>query len=97
MEDSNFIKELEPAQISEPELNGSVLPERKKLSKGIASRSRSFIFRILIILYMLGIVASGYWYWARPVRDEQLHNAYAWWTEIAGNYGLPVPSADRWD
>jgi len=72
-------------------------PERKKLSKGTASRFRSFIFRILIILYMLGILTSGYWFWARPVRDEQFHNAYTWWTGIAGVYGLPVPSADRWD
>ncbi len=76
---------------------GSAPLERKKLSRGIASRFRSFIFRILMILYMLGIVASGYWYWARPVRAEQLNNAYTWWTEIAGNYGLPVPSDDRWE
>ena len=97
MQDNYLIQEYEPVQIPEPEIILSGQPEIKKLSKGAASRFRSFIFRILIILYMLGIVASGYWYWARPVRDAQFHNAYTWWTGIASVYGLPIPSADRWD
>ncbi len=50
----------------------------------------------LIIIYMVLVLLSGYWYWSRPVRADQFNNAYRWWIGIADVYEFPVPEDERW-
>ena len=55
-----------------------------------------YIFTALIIIYTVLAVASGYWYWMRPVRRDQIRGAHWWWTKIAVEYNLPIPKNERW-
>ncbi len=67
-----------------------------KPRKGALSRVRRVIFTVLMVCYMLAILVSGYWYWAKPVRSDQFVSAYTWWTAIGKIYDLPFPRDERW-
>ena len=92
----------EPDEIQSDELPSS--EESTEESGVIVTRSkrkrcrfRSFIFSLLIFVYLLTSLAFGYWYWARPVRAEQITSGYEWWSEIAEIYGVPHPKDVRWE
>lgn len=59
-------------------------------------RFKRVIVRVLFVIYLLGVVAFGYWYWARPVRADQFVNAHRIWHGIAETVGIPVPRDERW-
>lgn len=63
----------------------------------IIDRYKSKIFRILVIIYILAVIASGYWYWMRPVRRSQIHSSHRWWSSIAQDFHLPVPPTENWE
>lgn len=50
----------------------------------------------LIIIYMVLVLLSGYWYWLRPVRADQFNNACRWWIGVADVYEFPVPNDQMW-
>ena len=54
------------------------------------------LVRLLLWIYLLGVLASGYWYWIRPVRWDQLVNARSKWGEITKSLRLPTPENERW-
>lgn len=60
------------------------------------SRLIRFTIRILITLYMLSIIALGYWYWMRPVRADQINTAYSKWHDMAEIFNVPLPKDERW-
>ncbi len=69
---------------------------KDKPRKGLFNRIRNFIFCLLVIVYIFAIIISGYWYWSRPVRKDQINNAYEWWSELAEVYNIPLPKDERW-
>ena len=79
-----------PATPAKPESTLKV--KRRKLKQ-----ARNFIFRILVVIYIVMVLVSGYWYWMRPIRRPQFHYAYTWWSEIAKDYGLPLPSDEMYE
>ncbi len=52
--------------------------------------------RLLIALYIVIVLAFGFWYWIRPVREVQITHAYETWYEIAVIYNIPLPKAETW-
>jgi len=59
-------------------------PKRKKI--------RTLFFRILILIYFILVIFSGYRYWTQPVRPEQIDLANKWWSEIGKIYSVSVLS-----
>ena len=54
------------------------------------------LIRVLFVVYLIGVVAFGYWYWARPVRADQVKSAHRIWHGIVEEFGVPVPKDERW-
>ena len=54
------------------------------------------VVRLLIAVYLVLALVSCYWYLARPVRAEQVSNAYEWCFELMEIHKLPVPEDQRW-
>ncbi len=55
-----------------------------------------FLSRVLIAIYLIGVITFGYWYWMRPVRADQFRDALTKWREIAVDSDVPVPKDERW-
>jgi len=70
---------------------------RRPRRKGGLSHARSLLFRLIVIIYLIAIMVSGYWYWMRPIRRAHVHNAYNWWSELAELYSMPLPSSEKWE
>lgn len=92
--DESLAEPPEPPESAEPPEPPECV--RSKPRKGLFSRIRNFIFGVLVAVYLLTVIISGYWYWSRPVRKDQIDNAYEWWTAIAEVYHIPVPKDERW-
>lgn len=60
------------------------------------NQKRSPISTTLIVIYLVLVLVSGYWYWSRPIRADQFNNAYTWWLGVAEVYNVPVPSDETW-
>ncbi len=56
---------------------------------------RSFI-RLLLLVYLVMVVAFGYWYWMRPIRATQLEKQHNKWREIGEVFKVPIPSDETW-
>ena len=91
----NMNDNLTPDEIL-PEPAEPVEGVKSKPQKGLFRRIRSIIFCLLVVVYICATIVSGYWYLSRPVRKNQINNAYEWWTSIAEVYHLPVPKDERW-
>ena len=52
---------------------------------------------LAVLIYVVISLCFGYWYWMRPIRRPQFHYAYTWWSEIAKDYGLPLPSDEMYE
>ncbi|HDS30873.1 MAG TPA: hypothetical protein ENN67_07525 [Firmicutes bacterium] len=94
IDEINLLEELiesdESALLSEPvRIRG-----RKPLL--LVGRIRRILARILFIVYIVGILAFGYWYYSRPVRPDQFRNAHRVWYSLLDEFGVPVPKDERW-
>jgi magnesium-transporting ATPase (P-type) len=63
----------------------------------IMKRLKTHTFRFLIVLYVVLVMAFGYWYLSRPVRASQLSGAYQWWMAIGKTYHAPEPKNEQWE
>lgn len=59
-------------------------------------RIKRLLARLLLLIYLVCALVSGYWYWTRPVRADQFRHAHLKWHEIAEIFGVPVPKDERW-
>ncbi len=71
------------------------IPKRKRISRG-GGRVRRVFVRVFYVIYLIGVLAFGYWYWTRPVRADQFRSAHRMWYGIAESVGIPVPEDERW-
>lgn len=76
-------------------------PDEKPVVSGgggfyLFKRFKRALIRVLFVVYLIGVVAFGYWYWARPVRADQIKGAHRIWHGIAEVFGVPVPKDERW-
>ena len=68
-------------------------PGDTKLSR---EKATDYAYTVLVVIYIVAIIISGWWYFARPVRAEQFNNAYEWWSSLAEVYDIPVPKDERY-
>lgn len=67
-----------------------VKPEEKD------KKSKNLFANLLVVIYIVLVILSGYWYMARPVRAEQFYNAVTWWNDLASELSIPVPEDEQW-
>jgi len=65
-------------------------------AKPVRHRLRNLFYHALVVTYTIAVLAFGYWYFARPVRSNQIKNAYDWWTAVGRIYEVPMPKDERW-
>jgi hypothetical protein len=93
MEDQKNIETLVKMDTQE---NGDTIITPFSIGTECASSKKSQISTTLIVIYLVLMLVSGYWYWSRPVRADQFGNAYTWWRGVAEVYHFPVPSDETW-
>ena len=66
-------------------------------AKFVRPRLRNLFYHALVVIYTIAVLGFGYWYFARPVRSDQINNAYDWWTAVGRIYDVPMPKDERWN
>jgi hypothetical protein len=92
-----------PEMISEPEEETveavaarPLASRRRRMPSRWLGHVRRILVRIFFVIYVIGVLAFGYWYWTRPVRADQYRNALIVWDGLLDSFGLPVPKDERW-
>ena len=78
------------------QINGDTIIMPFSIGTECATSKKCPISTTLIVIYLVLMLVSGYWYWSRPVRADQFSNAYTWWRGVAEVYRFPVPSDETW-
>ncbi len=69
---------------------------RNSRNRGRKTGLRRALTALILVMYLVGALISGYWYYTRPVRADQFAAAQQKWRGIAVVFGLPVPKDERW-
>jgi hypothetical protein len=89
-------KNIETPTTTDSQINGDSIITPFSMGTECVTSKKCPISTTLIVIYLVLMLISSYWYWSRPVRADQFGNAYTWWRGVADVYHFPVPSDETW-